>query len=60
MDPSPKTQPPTGQQAAQAQAERATREAAALRENLRRRKAQARLRADDKPESDATEPDNLG
>ena len=60
MDLSPKTQPHTGPHAAQAQSERAAREAAALRENLRRRKAQARLRADNKPELDATKPDNLG
>jgi hypothetical protein len=60
MDSSAKSQPHTGAQAAQAQADRAAREAAALRENLRRRKAQARLRASDKPETDATKPDNLG
>jgi hypothetical protein len=37
-------------------AARKAREAAALRENLRRRKAQARLRADDR----APEPDKAG
>lgn len=36
--------PHAGAQAARAKAERAAREAAALRENLRRRKAQARSR----------------
>jgi hypothetical protein len=39
--------PAVGPEAARAQAERATREAAALRENLRKRKAQARARQDD-------------
>jgi hypothetical protein len=46
MTKSEKTLPRTGPAAAQAQAERAAREAAALRENLRRRKAQARARED--------------
>jgi hypothetical protein len=60
MASSQKTQPHTGPQAAQAQAERTVREAAALRENLRRRKAQARQRADDKPEAGNAKPDDLG
>jgi hypothetical protein len=55
MDSSPKSQPHTGPQAVQAQAERTAREAAALRDNLRRRKAQARLRQD-KPETDTANP----
>jgi hypothetical protein len=44
---SDKTMPAVGPGAARAQAERAAREAAALRENLRKRKAQARARQDD-------------
>jgi hypothetical protein len=46
---SDKTMPAVGPEAARAQAERAAREAAALRENLRKRKAQARARQDDEP-----------
>ncbi len=44
-----KSQPSLGADAAAAKAERQAREAAALRENLRRRKQQARAR-DDAPE----------
>jgi hypothetical protein len=57
MDPTRKPRPHTGPQAAEAQAERASREAAALRENLRRRKAQARQRAHEPPDPPAESPD---
>jgi hypothetical protein len=55
-----KSRPHTGPQAERAAAERAAREAAALRENLRRRKAQARQRGAQAPqrEQDAAAEDS--
>jgi hypothetical protein len=56
MSESKKPRPRTGAKAEQAASERVAREAAALRENLRRRKAQARQREDGVAPEDAAEP----
>jgi hypothetical protein len=55
-----KPRPRTGPQAEQAAADRAAREAAALRENLRRRKAQARQREDGMPAGEPAKPYEVG
>lgn len=55
----PKTEPRLTPAALKAKAEREVRQAAALRANLRRRKAQERARdgQDEEPPAPATEPD---